>query len=99
VFFGGAPLWHVSVAIWSPLTRTPKPVSSLTDHDKAKAERYAMMTLQGVGIEDRTICEPLNVTMHYRRETTGMERDYVFKTQRGRLASMKHEKWISERLS
>lgn len=51
---------------------------------------YAAMTLQGAGIEDRTISEPLNVTMHYRRETTARERDYVFKTNAGRIASVRH---------
>jgi hypothetical protein len=92
VFFGGAPLWHASVALWSPLTNRPKYVSSWTDHDKAKAHSYAMQTLRGVGIDDRTISDPLEIAMHYRRETTQQERDYVFKTQRGRAASRKQEK-------
>lgn len=92
MFFGGAPLWHVSVCLWSPLTRQPKLVSSWTEEDTAKAERYAMTALSGVGVADRTINEPLKIAMHYRRETTARERDYVFKTNAGRIASRKHER-------
>lgn len=66
-------------------------MSSWTPEDHAKAERYAMLALDGVGVTDRTINEPLNIAMHYRRETTARERDYVFKTNRGRIASIKHE--------
>lgn len=91
MFFGGAPLWHVSVALWSPLTRTPKPVSSWTGEDRTKAERYAKIALQGAGVEDRTISEDGAVAMHVRRETTDRERDYVFRTPRGRAASRTHE--------
>ena len=91
MFFGGAPLWHVSVALWSPITTRPKLVSSWTDAEKNKAEQYAMATLSGVGIDDRTIAEPFHIGMHYRRETTAKERDYVFKTNPGRMASVKHE--------
>ena len=67
-------------------------MSSWTDIDHAKANTYATSILCGVGIEDRTISEPLSIAMHFRRETTARERDYVFKTQRGRIASIKHEK-------
>lgn len=91
MFFGGAPLWHVSVALWSQLTHRPRLVSSWTEGDKAKVDQYAMTALHGVGIDDRTINEPLEIAMHFRRETTTRERDYVFKTQRGRLASLKHD--------
>lgn len=92
MFFGGAPLWHASVAIHSPLTRRPKLLSSWTDEDRSKAERYALMALRGVGVEDRTIAEPGGVALHYRRETTDRERDYVFKTNPGRMAALKHDK-------
>lgn len=92
MFFGGAPLWHASVAIWSLLSRQPKLLSSWTDDDRAKAERHAMTTLAGVGVDDRTVAEPGAAAMHFRRQTTERERDYVFKTHPGRIASMKHER-------
>jgi hypothetical protein len=92
VFFDGAPLWHVSVAVWSPITHRPKLVSSWTDDDKVKAERYALNTLRGVGVDNRTINEAGDIAVHYRRQTTTRERDYVFKTNPGRAASLKHER-------
>lgn len=67
-------------------------MSSWTDEDHKKAERYAMDVLRGVGIEDRTINSPLEIAMHWRRETTARERDYVFKTNIGRMASAQHER-------
>lgn len=51
-----------------------------------------MTAINGVGVSDRTINGPLEIAMHYRRETTARERDYVFKTGRGRVASVLHEK-------
>ena len=51
-----------------------------------------MATLDNVGIDDRTVVEQGEVAMHFRRQTTERERDYVFKTQAGRIASRKHEK-------
>jgi hypothetical protein len=50
-----------------------------------------MMTLRGIGQDDRTVSEAGSTAMHYRRETTERERDYVFKTQAGRIASRKHQ--------
>ncbi len=91
MFFGGSPLWHVSVAIWSPLTQRPKVVSSWTDDEKAKAERYAVGALDGAGVVDRTVFELGATAMHWRRETTGRERDYVFKSNLGRVAAKRHE--------
>ena len=82
----------MSACLWSPITRRPKIVSSWTEDDHKKAERYAMAAIGGVGIEGRTINSPLEIAMHYRRETTARERDYVFKTARGQLASIQHEK-------
>lgn len=82
----------MSVAIHSPLTRQPKLVSSWTEEDRKKAERYAYAALEGVGVHDRTIMEPGATVIHVRRETTDRERDYVFKTNRGRFASIQHEK-------
>lgn len=66
-------------------------MSSWTDEDHKRAERYAMDAIRGVGVEDRMINSPLEIAMHYRRETTPRERDYAFKTSRGRAASIKHE--------
>jgi hypothetical protein len=51
-----------------------------------------MAALQGAGVVDRTISEPGVVAVHYRRETTDLERDYVFKTNIGRFASRQHER-------
>lgn len=92
MFFGGAPLWHASVAIWSPLTHRPKLLPSWTDDDRKRADKYAMMALHGVGVEDRTINEDGAAALHLRRETTARERDYLFKTNPGRMASLKHGK-------
>lgn len=85
-------MWHVSVSIWSPLTRQPKPVSSWTGEERSKAERYANDALRGVGVSDRTVCDDGGTAIHVRRETTASERDYVFKTNAGRYASRQHEK-------
>lgn len=47
--------------------------------------------LRGVGIEDRTRADPYASAMHWRRETTARERDYVFKTAGGRAAARRHQ--------
>lgn len=91
MFFGGAPLWHASVVLWSMLTRRPRLVTSWSEEDHRKAERYAMDALRGVGIEDRTRADPHASGMHWRRETTARERDYVFKTAGGRAAARRHQ--------
>ncbi|MFC3693376.1 hypothetical protein ACFOWB_14235 [Chenggangzhangella methanolivorans] len=92
MFFGGAPLWHASVVLWDRLTRRPKPVSSWTQADRSRAETVASNVLAGVGIPDRTRSETFELGLHVRRETTGQERDSVFKTPRGRRAAWVHER-------
>ena len=90
MFFGGKPLWHVSVAIWSRLTNRPKPCPVWTDQDRSRADRIAEMTLQGVGSADQMRSDDLNSTRHYRRATTPAEQDSVFRSPRGRLAALRH---------
>jgi len=57
-------------------------VSSWTETDKIKAERHAMMALEGVGIARRTIVAGGGVAVHWRRVTNEMERAFVAKTTR-----------------
>lgn len=92
VFFGGAPLWHVSVALWSRLTGRPKAVSSWTQADHARAQRVARDMLAGVGIDDRTRGDTLDIAFHLRKQTRPIEQDSVFKTPRGRAISAAHGK-------
>jgi hypothetical protein len=92
VFFGGSPLWHASVVLWDRLTGRPKSVSSWTHADRLRTETIANNVLDGVGIHDRTRADTFNLGLHVRRETTAQERDSVFKTPRGRLAALAHQK-------
>jgi hypothetical protein len=97
VFFGGAPLWHVSAVQWSPITRRPIPVLRWSPVTKALLEAYAARLLHGVGIDDRmradTMDGAMSVALHVRKETTAAERDYVFtKTKRGMHAALMHAK-------
>ena len=50
------------------------------------------MALAGCGVDDRMHEVAGDFAVHWRRETTPGERDYVFKTNRGRMASIKHER-------
>jgi hypothetical protein len=92
MFFGGAPLWHVSVAMWSRLTNRPRPVASLPREAVQSLEAAAAEVLAGIGIEDRTRAELFEIALHMRRETTSAERDQVFATSRGKLISARHER-------
>lgn len=67
-------------------------MSSWTEEDKTKATRYAEMTLAGCGVDDRMHEIAGDTAVHWRRETTASERDYVFKTNRGRVASINHQR-------
>jgi len=89
VFFGGKPLWHVSVAIWSRLTNAPKPCPVWTDQDRSRADRIAEQLLAGVGIADQARTDDYGIARHYRRATTPDEQDAVFRSPKGRLAALR----------
>jgi hypothetical protein len=92
VFFGGAPLWQASAAIWSRVTGRPKSVSSWTDTDHERAEKAVEAVMRGIGINDQMATETGDICKHFRRRCTALETDSVFKTPRGRAAALRHER-------
>lgn len=92
MFFGGMPLWHASVVLWSRLTGRPKKAASWAAEERAKVERIAAQQLAGVGIDDqaRADVEPGGTGLHLRKATTAAEGDAVFRTPRGRIIAARH---------
>lgn len=84
-------MWHVSIAIRSPITRQPKLVASWAPEDRKRAEDQAHSVLAGAGVYGREVIEMLTSSLHLRRETTGAERDAFFKSPSGRRVARQHE--------
>lgn len=82
MFFGGKPLWHASVVLWSRLTGRPRTAASWAVEERARAERIAAQQLAGVGLDDQTRAdvEPGGTGLHLRKATTAAEGDAVFRT-------------------
>jgi hypothetical protein len=98
VFFGGRPLWHASIALWSRLTGRPKPVARWAPNDHSRAARIAGGILAGVGIEDRMMAAttPDGVALHLRKAATDAEQDAIFRTARGRRIAAAHDRFGGE---
>ena len=92
MFFGGKPLWHASVVLWSRLTGRPKTAASWAVEERARVERIATQQLAGSGLDDQTRAdvEPGGTGLHLRKATTAAEGDAVFRTPRGRLITARH---------
>lgn len=92
MFFGGKPLWHASVVLWSRLTGQPKKAASWAAEDRARAERIAAQQLAGVGLDDQMRADLMSggTGLHVRKATTTAEGDAVFRSPRGRIIAARH---------
>ena len=68
----------------------PKPVALWESEEKKMADKIANEMLIGVGVADREMSSYGMITLQVRRETTGNERDRVFRSPGGVVIATKH---------
>lgn len=73
-FAGGRPLWHLSIALWSPETRRPVPVLRWSPTKWRKAEAARDRVMRGLGTDEDYVMEEMTkqygeraIAVHWRK--------------------------------